>query len=145
MIRKSFPPLSASRLQTVQSSRCRRVITAGYRALLLLPLFLFGVYRTHSALANVSASPVRQGPYSSTTPNLWNQPSGTGGNVHQMMRGTVDFAVTNRPLSDSEMKDGQGTILHFPTILNADVLIYNLPHVPRGRRLRLTGSVIADI
>ncbi len=111
-------------------------------ALVLLPLASLYV---GSAEADVLSS-VGPGAYVRTEPNPWpGQPIGTGGTAGQIVHGAVDFAVSDVPLTDQELKEAGGPILHFPTTLNADVLIYNLPRIPRGQRLRLTGPVIADI
>ncbi|HJU73145.1 MAG TPA: phosphate ABC transporter substrate-binding protein PstS [Gemmatimonadaceae bacterium] len=72
------------------------------------------------------------------------QSIGSGGGVRQFQEQTVDFGATDAPMSDEEIgKAKGGAVLHFPTVLGADVVTYNLPGVSQS--LRLTGDVIADI
>jgi phosphate transport system substrate-binding protein len=72
------------------------------------------------------------------------QSKGSGAGIQQLSSRTVDFGATDGPMSDEEMARAQGgRILHFPTVLGADVIIYNLPEVKEP--LKLTGSLIADI
>jgi phosphate transport system substrate-binding protein len=72
------------------------------------------------------------------------QSIGSGGGVRQISEQTVDFGASDAPMSDEEMSRAKGgAILHFPTVLGAVVLTYNVPGVTKP--LRLTGDVIADI
>jgi phosphate transport system substrate-binding protein len=72
------------------------------------------------------------------------QPIGSGGGIRQLSEQTVDFGASDAPMSDEEMgKAKGGAVLHFPTVLGAVVITYNLPTVTRS--LRLTGDVVADI
>ena len=83
--------------------------------------------------------------YAATTGVRINYQSiGSGGGIRQFQEGIVDFGATDGPMSDEEMtRTRHGAALHFPTILGAVVMTYNLPAVTTP--LRLTGEVIADI
>jgi phosphate transport system substrate-binding protein len=72
------------------------------------------------------------------------QSIGSGGGIRQFSEGTVDFGASDGPMSDEEMsRTRHGPALHFPTVLGAVVMTYNLPTVTQP--LRLTGEVIGDI
>lgn len=69
---------------------------------------------------------------------------GSGAGVKQIQEGTVDFGASDGPMSDEELSQAKGgPILHFPTVLGADVITYNLPELTKP--LNLTGPLIADI
>ena len=46
-------------------------------------------------------------------------------------------------MTDEQLKTAPGKILHFPTVLGADVPVYNIPNVTA--ELKFTGPVLADI
>lgn len=72
------------------------------------------------------------------------QSIGSGGGIRQFSEGTVDFGASDGPMSDEEMsRTRHGPVLHFPTVLGAVVMTYNLAAVTQP--LRLTGEVIGDI
>ena len=71
------------------------------------------------------------------------QSIGSGGGIRQLTEGTVDFGATDSPMTDEELAKAKSPILHFPAVLGAVVLIYNVPGITR--ELKLTGPVIADI
>ena len=72
------------------------------------------------------------------------QSIGSGGGIKQLSEGTVDFGASDGPMSDEEMANAKGgKVLHFPTVLGADAVTYNLPEVKAP--LRLTGELVADI
>jgi phosphate transport system substrate-binding protein len=72
------------------------------------------------------------------------QPIGSGGGVRQLSERTVDFGASDGPMSDEELTKAQGgPVMHFPTVLGADVITYNLPDVTTP--LKLDGPTIADI
>ena len=75
------------------------------------------------------------------------QSIGSGGGIKQVTEGTVDFGASDAFLTEDQMKeikDKQGSdILHFPTVMGAVVLTYNLPSV--GADLKITAEVLADI
>ena len=75
------------------------------------------------------------------------QSIGSGGGIKQVTEGTVDFGASDGPMNDKQiadfrMKRGAG-ILHFPTVLGADVPVYNLPGV--SQPLNLTPEALAGI
>jgi phosphate transport system substrate-binding protein len=61
------------------------------------------------------------------------QSIGSGGGIKQVTEGTVDFGATDGPMNDEQLKAFQAkrgsAILHFPTVLGADVPTYNIPGV----------------
>ena len=73
------------------------------------------------------------------------QPSGSGDRLRQLMHRSIEFAASEIPLTDEQMKHAPGEILHLPTTVGAVVFVYNLPGVPANQKLKLTGPVVADI
>jgi phosphate transport system substrate-binding protein len=71
------------------------------------------------------------------------QSIGSGGGIRQLTAGTVDFGASDMPMTDEQMKDMKVKPLHFPTVLGADVLAYNVPGVATA--LKLTPEAIAGI
>jgi len=72
------------------------------------------------------------------------QAIGPGGGVKQVSEQTVDFGATDGPMSDEELAKAKGgAIFHIPTVMGADVVVYNLPGLKST--LKLSGDVIADI
>ncbi len=69
------------------------------------------------------------------------QAIGSGGGQKAMFDGTVDFAGSDAPLNDEQVKE-HPDIVHIPTVLGAVVVTYNLEGNPR---LRLTPDVVADL
>jgi phosphate transport system substrate-binding protein len=71
------------------------------------------------------------------------QSIGSGGGIRQLTEGTVDFGASDAPMSDAEMAKLKAPVLHFPTVLGAVVITYNIPGVTKA--IKLTGPVVADI
>jgi phosphate transport system substrate-binding protein len=75
------------------------------------------------------------------------QSIGSGGGIKQITEGTVDFGASDGPMNDEQLKayqDKHGfAILHFPTVLGADVPTYNIPGV--DAELNFTPEAIAGI
>jgi len=72
------------------------------------------------------------------------QSIGSGGGIRQMQEQTVDFGASDGPMKDDEITKAKGgPIMHFPTVLGAVVLSYNVPEITQT--LKLTGPVIADV
>jgi phosphate transport system substrate-binding protein len=75
------------------------------------------------------------------------QSIGSGGGIKQVTEGTVDFGATDGPMNDEQIKTYQDkhgfAILHFPTVLGADVPTYNIPGV--DVELSFTQEAIAGI
>ena len=69
---------------------------------------------------------------------------GSGAGIKQLSEGTVDFGASDGPMSNEELAAAKGgPVLHFPTVLGAVVVTYNLPEVTTP--LTLTGDLIGDI
>jgi phosphate transport system substrate-binding protein len=71
------------------------------------------------------------------------QSIGSGGGIRMLMDKTVVIGASDAPLSDAQMKKAPAPVLHFPTVLGAVSITYNLPGFKK--ELRLTGPLIADI
>src|SRR5438094_7091781 len=75
------------------------------------------------------------------------QSIGSGGGIKQVTEGTVDFGATDGPMNDDQLKAYQDKhgfgILHFPTVLGADVPAYNIPGVTS--ELNFTPEAIAGV
>jgi phosphate transport system substrate-binding protein len=87
--------------------------------------------------------------YHQKFPNLaFNYQSiGSGGGIKQVTEGTVDFGASDGPMNDMQLKEfhdkhGFG-ILHFPTVMGADVPVYNVAGV--NTDLIFTGDALAGI
>jgi phosphate transport system substrate-binding protein len=72
------------------------------------------------------------------------QSIGSGGGIRQLSEQTVDFGASDAPMTDEELSKAKGgPILHFPSVLGADVVTYNVAGLTQP--LRLTGELIAEI
>ena len=71
------------------------------------------------------------------------QSIGSGGGIRQLSEGTVDFGASDSPMKDDEIAKAKGPVMHFPTVLGAVAITYNLPDVTTA--LKLSGPVLADI
>ena len=72
------------------------------------------------------------------------QSIGSGGGIRQLSEGTVDFGASDSPMNDQELANAKGgPVLHFPTVLGAVVITYNVPGL--ARPLNLSGDLVADI
>ena len=56
---------------------------------------------------------------------------------------TVDFGASDGPMTDDQLKQAGFKILHFPTVLGADVPSYNIPGVTA--ELKFTPEALAGI
>jgi phosphate transport system substrate-binding protein len=87
--------------------------------------------------------------YHTKNPNIqFNYQSiGSGGGIKQVTEGTVDFGATDGPMNDDQLKafqEKRGTaILHFPTVLGADVPTYNIAGVSAA--LNFTSEALSGI
>lgn len=87
--------------------------------------------------------------YHKKFPNLqFNYQSiGSGGGIKQVTEGTVDFGASDGPMTDAQIADFKGKrrfgVLHFPTVLGADVPVYNLAGV--NTALNFTPEALAGI
>jgi phosphate transport system substrate-binding protein len=75
------------------------------------------------------------------------QSQGSGAGIRQVTEGTVDFGATDGPMNAEQLKQFQdkrgSAILHFPTVMGADVMAYNLPGI--SQKLNFTPEAIAGI
>jgi phosphate transport system substrate-binding protein len=71
------------------------------------------------------------------------QSIGSGGGITMLKNQTVDFGASDAPMNDEQLKQSPSPVLHFPSVMGAVVLAYNLADVKQ--KIHLTGSVIADI
>lgn len=71
------------------------------------------------------------------------QSIGSGGGVRQLIAQTVFLGASDFPMTDEQISQAPGKILHFPTVLGAVVPVYNVEGV--SANLKFTGPVLADI
>jgi phosphate transport system substrate-binding protein len=75
------------------------------------------------------------------------QSTGSGKGIGSILDGTVDFGASDGPMTDAQLKtfhDKYGyDVLHFPTVVGADVPIYNIAGVGPG--LNFTPEALAGI
>ncbi len=71
------------------------------------------------------------------------QSIGSGGGIMMLRNQTVDIGASDAPLNDAQLKQMPTPVFHFPSVMGAVVLAYNLPDVKQ--KIRLTGPVVADI
>jgi phosphate transport system substrate-binding protein len=69
------------------------------------------------------------------------QSIGSGGGIQQISKETVFFGATDGPMTSDQLLAAPGKLFHFPTVLGADVPVYNVP----GATLKFTGPLLADI
>jgi phosphate transport system substrate-binding protein len=71
------------------------------------------------------------------------QSIGSGGGIMMLRNQTVDIGASDAPLNAKQTAMMPGPVLHFPSVMGAVVLMYDLPGITTP--VRLTGPVIADI
>jgi phosphate transport system substrate-binding protein len=71
------------------------------------------------------------------------QSVGSGAGIQQLTKGTVDFGASDAPMTDQQIKDAGGDIIHLPVTLGAVSVAYNLPGIAEG--LKLDGPALANI
>jgi phosphate transport system substrate-binding protein len=71
------------------------------------------------------------------------QSIGSGGGIRQVLERTVDFGASDGPMSDEQLAQAKVKILHFPTVLGADVPSYNIPGITV--ELNFTPQALAGI
>ncbi len=71
------------------------------------------------------------------------QSIGSGGGIRQLQAGTVDFGASDGPMTDEQLSQSKFKVLHFPTVLGADVPAYNIPGV--SAELNFTQKALAGI
>jgi phosphate transport system substrate-binding protein len=123
---------------------------------LLLALALAGVMLAQSGLLINGAGATFPYPiyskwfdqfHKANGPQINYQSVGSGAGIKQITEGTVDFGASDGPMNDDQIKafrakNGAG-ILHFPTVLGADVPTYNIPGVSES--LNFTPEALAGI
>ncbi len=67
---------------------------------------------------------------------------GSGGGIRSLQDKTVDFGASDAYLTDEELVEMGGEVLHIPTCMGAVVMAYNLPELPQ---LNLNADVVAGI
>jgi len=75
--------------------------------------------------------------------NLNYQSIGSGGGIKQHIEGTVNFAASDKPMSEAERDLAVGT-LHIPESIGGVTLVYNVPEVP-NKGLKLTADAVSKI
>jgi phosphate transport system substrate-binding protein len=70
------------------------------------------------------------------------QSIGSGGGIKQVCSGVVDFGASDMPMTDDLLKTCGVKLIHIPTVLGADVPVFNVPGVTD---LRFSPDVLADI
>jgi len=68
---------------------------------------------------------------------------GSGAGISQLTNGTVDFGASDMPMKDDQIAKMKVKPLHFPTVMGAVVLTYNLAGVTS--ELKFTPETIAGI
>lgn len=84
--------------------------------------------------------------YASQGTQVAYQSIGSGGGVAQIQAQTVDFGASDSGISDDDIaasKGGANSIMQFPLVAGADVVVYNLPGVPAG--LKFDGPTLGKI
>ncbi len=71
------------------------------------------------------------------------QSIGSGGGIRQLLAGTVDFGASDSPMTDEQLAQAKGKILHFPTVLGAVAPVYNVPGV--AQEINFTPEALAGI
>jgi len=71
------------------------------------------------------------------------QSIGSGGGIEQLTKKTVNFGATDAPLTDAQIKDAGGDVLHIPVTLGAVSVGYDVPGLSSG--VRMSGDVLAKI
>jgi phosphate transport system substrate-binding protein len=75
------------------------------------------------------------------------QSLGSGAGIKQVTEGTVDFGATDGPMNDQQLQEFKAKrnceVLHFPTVLGANVPTYNIPGVTA--ELKFTPAALAGI
>ena len=71
------------------------------------------------------------------------QSIGSGGGIRQLLDGTVDFGASDGPMTDEQLGQAKVKILHFPTVLGADVPTYSIEGITES--LKFTPEALAEI
>jgi len=71
------------------------------------------------------------------------QSIGSGGGIRQFIAKTVDFGASDGPMTDEQIAQAGGSVLHVPMVAGAVVPIYNVPGIGPG--LNFTSDVLAGV
>lgn len=71
------------------------------------------------------------------------QSIGSGGGIRQITAQTVDFGASDGVLTDEQLKQAPGELLHIPMTAGAVAITYNLPQV--SQPLKFSPDVVAGI
>jgi phosphate transport system substrate-binding protein len=71
------------------------------------------------------------------------QPLGSGAGIRQLLAGTVDFGASDQPMTDEQLAQAKGKIVHLPTVLGAVVPIYKVEGVSTD--LKFTPTALAGV
>ena len=71
------------------------------------------------------------------------QSIGSGGGIKQLSAQTVFFGASDGPMTDEQLKNAPGPVMHFPTVLGGVVPVYNIPGVTAP--LKFSGPTLANI
>jgi phosphate transport system substrate-binding protein len=84
--------------------------------------------------------------YNKVHPNLKfdYQSLGSGAGIKQISSQTVDFAGSDATLTDQQLKEAPGELLHIPSVMGAVVMTYNIPTAGNAT-LKFSGDTIAGI
>jgi phosphate transport system substrate-binding protein len=125
----------------------RRIVLLFVLACTLLPLAAFGQTTLNGAGATFPYPMYSKwfSEYHKLHPDIQinYQSIGSGGGIRQVIAGTVEFGASDGPMSDEQLKEVKGKILHVPTVMGADVPAYNLPGVKA--ELKFTPEILAGI
>jgi len=72
------------------------------------------------------------------------QSIGSGGGIMMLRNRTVDIGASDAPLSEAQATAMPAPVLHFPSVMGAVVLMYNLAEL-KNQTIKLSGPAIADI
>ena len=68
---------------------------------------------------------------------------GSGAGIQQLMEAIVFFGATDAPMTEEEMQEARGRLLHLPAAIGAVVPVYNLPGLKGS--VKFTGPVLANM
>ncbi len=71
------------------------------------------------------------------------QSIGSGGGIRQLTDRTIDFGASDAPMTDEQLAKAKAHVLHFPTVLGAVVLTYQVPGL--SAPLRFSPETISSI
>src|SRR6266566_10006500 len=109
-MRKAFAGLAAAAMLVAGAAAQQTMKINGAGATFPLPIYSKWFDEYHKAHPNVEIN---------------YQSIGSGGGIRQITNQTVFFGATDGPMTNEQLLGAPGKILHFPTVLGADVPVYN--------------------